>query len=309
MPNMEERWEGGPTQRDSKGAWSAVFVLKPWFHWQYSGVAIPALWATAIAMVGLGIAFDAQDEIGTFFLLAYLFLVGTWLYARGFFVTSDTVQNLAHDQRSPADGSRLRHGLKLFIYVAIPIVLMTLILITFLLFTHRIERLHRLNTFSGVLIPADDPIELVCGRPIEGDEAIFLFGDTAVKFRNWPITILRIGHKRMITMDTSQDGSVTISADIYSSDGKIITEIAKNAFDINRNNIFTKERPDDSTLSVTDQYGQRVLYIRYKNRHEMHFDAKLWYPEIGSFSPNNVVTNLCVDARDSIGALFGFGPQ
>ena len=54
--------------------WRTVITLNPLFHWQYSGVAIPLLWGTAIAMVGLGIAFDAPDEIGTFFLSPICFL-------------------------------------------------------------------------------------------------------------------------------------------------------------------------------------------------------------------------------------------
>ena len=281
--------------------WRTVITLNPLFHWQYSGVAIPLLWGTAIAMVGLGIAFDAPDEIGTFFLLAYLFFIATWIYTCGFFITSDKVQKVVREYRTTnrSVGRVLR-------YVGSSLVFPTVAMIICLSFTARIGRLHRLSTFSGTLTAANDPIATSCGA-LEGNQAELLFGGGgAIKVNFWPVTVLRVGDERLITMERNPDGNISISADVYSNDGRIIAAIVKNAFDVNKNNIFKEERPDDSTLMIIDQHGQLVLYVRYKNNHEIQFAAKLWYPDIGYFSPDYVFTDLCIDALVGQAVIFDF---
>lgn len=156
------------------------------------------------------------------------------------------------------------------------------------------------------MAPADDPT-IYC-KPIEGAQGIVLFGASAIQFAYLPTTILRVGKEDMITMDRLEGGGISISVKIYSEDGRIVTKVLKNAFDVNRNNIFKEERPDDSTLIVIDQRDQRVLYIRYRNKYEIQFDARLWYPELGLFVTELPLQNICINyMATSSKAVFGFG--
>jgi hypothetical protein len=281
-------------------------MFKPWFHWKYSGVVIPTLWVTALAMATFGIMFDTPDEIGIFSLLAYLFFGGTWLYACGVFITSDWLRNVAREIQSAATEGRYTALARFCLYIATPFLTMTSVLIACVLFTHRAEQQHRLSTFSGVLAPADD--QTIYCKPIEGAQGIVVFGASAIQFASMPATILRVGKEDMITMNRREGGGISISAKIYSEDGRIVTKVLKNAFDINRNNIFKEERPDDSTLIVIDQHDQRVLYIRYRNKYEIQFDARLWSPELGLFVTGLPVQNICINyMAKSSKAVFGFG--
>ena len=58
-------------------------------------------------------------------------------------------------------------------------------------------------------------------------------------------------------------------------------KLSNNHFDINPNEIFTKERPDFSTLRITDSYGNQVLNVRFINPHALSVTGVLFYPGIG----------------------------
>jgi hypothetical protein len=58
---------------------------------------------------------------------------------------------------------------------------------------------------------------------------------------------------------------MTVSAKVFSRDGRIVAQIVDNGFFINPNNFFRRERPDKSTLVVYDQEGRQVLVVRYLN--------------------------------------------
>lgn len=257
-------------------------------------------------MATFGIMFDTPDEIGKFSLLAYLFFGGMWLYACGFFITSDWLRNVAREVQSAATEGRYTALMRFCLYITAPFLVMTSVLIACILFTHRAEQQHRLSTFSGVLAPADD--QTIYCKPIEGAQGIVVFGASAIQFAYMPTTILRVGKEDMITMDPLEGGGISISVKIYSEDGRIVAKVLKNAFDVNRNNIFKEERPDDSTLIVIDQYDKRVLYIRFRNKQEIQFDARLWYPKLGLFVGGLPVQNICINyTGKSSKAVFGFG--
>jgi hypothetical protein len=185
---------------------------------------------------------------------------------------------------------------------------LSLILLLFSLsifITKRIELSHRLSTFDGVLIPANDPFVPACGGAT-GNEAILLYKTMAVKFDTWPSTLLSVNGKNRITMNRDDLQNISISAQVFSGDGKVVTGIVNNIFRINRNNVFTKDRPDESTLVVTDQNGDEALYMRYLNKREIELRAKLYYPDAGPIDILDRVQNLCIVKEGSnAGAIFG----
>ena len=70
-----------------------------------------------------------------------------------------------------------------------------------------------------------------------------------------PVTVLRVGDERLIPWNVTQMGTylfpLTSIATTEDHSGDV-----KNAFDVNKNNIFKEERPDDSTLMIIGQHGQ-----------------------------------------------------
>jgi hypothetical protein len=160
----------------------------------------------------------------------------------------------------------------------------------------RIEAAKRLSTFVGKLTPANDPFEPACGGAT-GAEAIILIGTAAYKFEHWPATLLTVMGKKRIVLDRDDDGTITITADVYGSDGKILATVFKNTFNVNRNNIFKLERPDDSTLKIVDQWNDEALSVRYMNAKELRFDAKLYYPGAGYIDIFDRIQQLCIIVR------------
>jgi hypothetical protein len=81
-----------------------------------------------------------------------------------------------------------------------------------------------------------------------------------------------------LTLDAK--GGIEVNADIRSPDMKLVANLRQNHFDVNPNEIFTKERPDFSTLRVTDSYGNVVLNVRFLNPHTLSVTGVLFYPGV-----------------------------
>lgn len=79
-----------------------------------------------------------------------------------------------------------------------------------------------------------------------------------------PHTVLRVAGEDLLSLKP-ENGGMSISAKIYSADRKLVSQIIDNQFHINPSNYFRKERPDLHSLSVFNQQGERVLYVRYLN--------------------------------------------
>jgi hypothetical protein len=120
--------------------------------------------------------------------------------------------------------------------------------------------------------------------------------------------LLRVNGNDRIILDRGADGLLSVSAQVFSNDGKIIADVFRNAFNINENNIFTKDRIDDSTLKIVDQNNEMVLYIRYINRKEIVFDAKLYYPDSGDIPILGMFHKLCM-VKDAPGPLFSINKR
>ncbi len=154
-------------------------------------------------------------------------------------------------------------------------------LLTVLLFFWLSFRAHAKNTerelslLHDVLIPANDPDPFKQCAPV-GDEVALYFGANAFKTDNFPLVVLSIADKPVVTLDRDAQKGISVSMDVIGIDGKIVARIDKNAFTVNPNNYLSQKRPDRSTLVVTDQYGDEVLNIRYVNPKVVQPNAKLY---------------------------------
>ncbi len=125
----------------------------------------------------------------------------------------------------------------------------------------------------GWLIPASDSTPPnPCGTetPKSGGVVVIL-GRQAAATVNAPLPIdqsvgvLKLGNCQLLSMTRRAEG-LTISASVFDPEnGKLIARIINGEFHLVSNEISYPSRPDPSTLSVNDQYGKEVLYVRYVN--------------------------------------------
>ncbi len=144
--------------------------------------------------------------------------------------------------------------------------------LSFRAYSKNVER--ELSLLHGGLVPANDPdTPNLCN--LVDDELGLYFGNMQVKACRFPLTVIRIAGKPAVVMDRNADGSLSLSLDVRSKDGRIIAKLDKNVLTINQNNYLSMERKDRSSLSVTDQNGREVLRARYLNRRAFKLSAYL----------------------------------
>ena len=136
----------------------------------------------------------------------------------------------------------------------------------------RVTRILEAN--FGILKPANDsmPASDDCtqyGHPIEGRFFTIYFGNSTFMVQSLPFSVLQIGQDKFFIVSRLPDGRMVISARIVDKDGKVIVTIDENGFRVNQNNIFYKERRDESTIIVYDQFNKMVLYVRFNSPKHM----------------------------------------
>jgi hypothetical protein len=158
---------------------------------------------------------------------------------------------------------------------------------------------------SGLLRPAGDPMPVheTCST-IPSDALVLIYGDSMSYTRRFPHTVLRVAGETLLSLD-KKNGGIAVSAKVYSEDRRLVAQIINNKFYINESNSLRPERPDHHTLSVFDQRGQRVLYVRYLNPSAVKVlgvfhtaKGPVQITENGVLWSGVVVTGLC--ARDSL---------
>jgi len=120
------------------------------------------------------------------------------------------------------------------------------------------------SQMEGLLQPAADPDPPSrCTAP-PGMTKVFLGSDVG-SFNASPFDAVILGSP-VLTINIVE-GGLSVDATVTGSDGRVIVQIVRNRFSVNRNNYLRREIPDKSTLVVTDQYGNQALYVRYLNPH------------------------------------------
>jgi len=159
---------------------------------------------------------------------------------------------------------------------------------------------YELSLLEGKLYPANEPTPShSCGK-IEDTEIIVFLGTNAAITKIFPHTILKIKGKERLMVNKEPDGSLAITLDVFSQDGRIVTRIEDGKFLINPNNALPNKRKDASSLQVFDQYGTQVLNMQYLNRQAIWIDAVLHYPGI----PQPIVLNGSKSVSASDGEIY-----
>jgi hypothetical protein len=131
--------------------------------------------------------------------------------------------------------------------------------------------------YSGLLIPGNAATPVNPCRNIPGDAMTLLLGRSASYTSTFPHTVVRIRGDDVLTVERER-GQIAISAKVFSRDGRIIADIARNEFHINPNNYFRKERPNPRTLRVFDQENRKVLDVDFLNPRAIRFSAIFNHP-------------------------------
>jgi hypothetical protein len=245
------------------------------FHWKNSSGLIFFLWGTPIAMVSVGATLEAIY----LFTWAYFLAICAFLWTLGAWLTSDYLRK---KEKPPT--RRQRRGLdkcsrKSFLLWKWAVVGFIGIVFTGVLKSiSGLKSSTELRLFKGILIPAGDPTPPNnCGVIPKGGVILF-YGDDAAIVIQFPHTVLYSGSLGpLIVLFRSMD-TVWVAEDIRDPEGKIIAHLGGDGFVVNPNNIMSMNRPDRSTLRVTDQYGIKVLDIRYLNPEALRIDGSFYYP-------------------------------
>ena len=115
---------------------------------------------------------------------------------------------------------------------------------------------------SGVLLPDANGKRPVFRFPIPDDELVARVGGSTMHSKGKSFVAVRWADEDVVTVHSTGDG-LTISARVYSADGRIVADIENNEFTVNPNNYFKIKRPDRSTLVVYNQTDEECLNVKY----------------------------------------------
>jgi hypothetical protein len=242
-------------------------MLRRLFPWKFSGVFIPLFWGSGLAMLAVALALESlRIVIWAAILLSYVFFVAALIWSIGYWLQSDALK-----KKNPLKWNRNRRrnaavcDKRVFLLwkwggCAAIAILFGLSLWA----TYHTTYVLDLTRLSGLLIPSDESSPFKFCQP-EGDEVALYLGGVALKTSSFPIVVLSLDTKPMLSLDRNRDGSISLSGDILDKDGKVVATIDNNVFLINQNNYLRMRRTDFSDLIVEDQYRTRVLNVKFYN--------------------------------------------
>lgn len=122
------------------------------------------------------------------------------------------------------------------------------------------------NELVGLLKPRSDPTpENVCGEIGPADMLAIVGSNAATWSGDGPYRIITMLGEPRLTVGRDE-GGFYVDALVRSRDGRVISEIKRNAFVVNPNNYFTIEfSREDSELSVRDQFGKEAINVSMIN--------------------------------------------
>lgn len=263
-----------------------LFWFRRLFHWSYSGVVIPFLWGTGLAMVGLGLSTLVPPEI---FNLAYSVFFLAFTHTLGWWLTSDALRRLNPKlwNMTKRKRSNVPMAQRFYRTCQVAICLFLIGSLWYALRETSIVKFNKDNTsLDGELISADIP-----DLPGYNDHDPCRIGkDMYVVYLEHGFSLLSSNPPSVIFSDdaTKQpiawitkkgDGSIELSIDIRSEDNDLILRMEKNVYHISPTNFFQMSRGnvsrDKSTLSITDKKGNEALMVRYINKHAFLIRARL----------------------------------
>jgi hypothetical protein len=292
------------SSKQTKKLQSLSRLSRKLFRSKNSATIIAALWGSALSA---GMAAYTLPLPKGFFDLSYALFVVAVIWSVGTFLTSSFFSNLR---------VRTRGGTS---YKLCLVIVPTTIVAVGLYWAWKVSRMElaqELALMNGLLVPANDPEPPTkCNTAgEEGSELRLYAGDmrlVLVEGDKLPLIRRREqgkGDPVLLGLERGGDGSVVVHANIIGSDDKVIAQIDRNHFLINRNKILdslSPPRKDRSTIVITDE-DQNSLEIRLVNNNSVFFRGRLYvrpdafvqvdekglYIEDGG--PYSTIHNLCV---------------
>jgi hypothetical protein len=130
------------------------------------------------------------------------------------------------------------------------------------------ERQQEVSEFlTDKLIPASDPTPANTCHDAYPDDVFVFFGSNGnASFTDkFPHTILQVRGRKIISIDRTENNSLTLSVDIRDSSNRIIARLNREGFAVSHNYDWYLLRPDESTVVVEDEYGNDVVRARFLN--------------------------------------------
>lgn len=175
--------------------------------------------------------------------------------------------------------------------------------------TFDIQVAKELSGLHGLLMPANDPDPSPQCTTQPTDLKV-IFGNTVMAANAFPfaaISVQETGKEEsritIVTLNKTSQGNVIFASDVFDQDGKLVARINNNEFSVDEPSIFRtyKERPDRSTLVLTDHYGDQVLYVRLLNRNEIKILGTLFFP--GHALPIAKGVGVTIDDKKGINGI------
>lgn len=134
-----------------------------------------------------------------------------------------------------------------------------------------------LQQLFGVLIPDNKPTPPNCCGTIPPNAIALFFGNSVSYTSAFPHTVIEVGKTQLLVINKDKD-KITISANFFSKDGKIVAELKDNKFQVNPNNYFRIERPNYHILIVFDQENNQAINVEYINPSVIKLLGKFYLP-------------------------------
>lgn len=133
-----------------------------------------------------------------------------------------------------------------------------------------------LSKLNGRLYPDNESIPThPCWHVTTRDSLLLFLGSAVGIADRFPAIVYLLNHEKVITLDRNQDGSLALSLILRSPDKRVVVSIDRGNFVINRNNFFTVNRRDRSSLEVVDQNGNSVLNLKFFNPRALWLNAEM----------------------------------
>lgn len=252
-------------------------ATRSFFHWSHSGVLIPLFVSLALGAISLN-----TESVWTF-VLAYIFWSSAFLWTLGWWLTSDTLRKMNPRKLGRSRRKRVtkRDYVKFRIIKFGILGFFTVIFLLAIYVTRSIKVEKELTSLHGWLIPANDAtVRDSCGGGSDKTVALYL-GSNVVGYVDKDLKILTIRNKPLIKIERNPKGHIALTMDVYNDEYKLVAQIVKNEFKVNRNRIFEINRKDQSSLIVVaERLKEELFNVRYLNPNAIQIRGRFNYPGV-----------------------------
>jgi len=241
-------------------------------------------WAITLALAMFSLATNFEPHSIFFGLTVLCCLIATgcsiWRWQRSEFLRRRNPDKWPKRKRQDATTeNRIVYGLWQW---GISLVLCVSLMLCVWVIWYEAEQVE-LRQLQGELYPGSDPMPVSKCSSIElkPNEFLFDMGAIAITSEKFPYSVIKVNDKDRLFLTRDTAGTIRLSLDVLSPDGKVITRIREGQFVINENNSLRfGPRSDRSSLQVVDQYGEEVIALRYLNKQSMKIRGILRFPDL-----------------------------